>query len=106
LFSNTNEIAVAFVQEKYPFLSRFNHCFYSHIHRCMKPDPAFYQILESTTGLKEAEILYVDDRLENVEAGRSRGWQCILHESPEKTLASPLIKKLEDLPTNNTNFHE
>jgi hypothetical protein len=32
--------------------------------------------------------LYVDDRPENVAAGAARGWQVILQESPQNTLAA------------------
>jgi hypothetical protein len=30
-------------------------------------------------------LIYIDDRPENIEAGKIRGWKSILHESPEKT---------------------
>jgi FMN phosphatase YigB (HAD superfamily) len=33
-------------------------------------------------------LLYIDDRLENVAAGAARGWQTVLHETPEKTRAA------------------
>ena len=36
-------------------------------------------------GRRGAEILYVDYRAENVEAGAKRGWQVILQETPAKT---------------------
>ena len=42
-------------------------------------------MVETQTGCRGAEILYLDDRPENVEAGAARGWQVILQESPEKT---------------------
>jgi FMN phosphatase YigB (HAD superfamily) len=40
------------------------------------------------TGEHGAEILYIDDRPENIDAGKARGWRTILHESPEKTRAA------------------
>jgi hypothetical protein len=36
--------------------------------------------------------LYIDDRPENIEAGAVRGWQAVLHESPEQTIS--ILKKL------------
>lgn len=51
----------------------------------MKPDVKIYEALERMTGRSGAEILYIDDRQENIAVGASRGWQVILHESPEKT---------------------
>jgi FMN phosphatase YigB (HAD superfamily) len=32
------------------------------------------------------EILYVDDRPENIETGKSRGWNAVLHTSPAETI--------------------
>jgi methionine salvage enolase-phosphatase E1 len=49
-------------------------------------------VVESQSGARGAEILYLDDRPENIEAGAARGWQVILQESPEKTRAA--IQKL------------
>ena len=34
------------------------------------------------------EILYLDDRPENIAVGEARGWQTVLHESPENTRAA------------------
>ena len=54
----------------------------------MKPDPEIYEALEKLTGRRGADILYLDDRPENVAGGAARGWQAILHETPEKTRAA------------------
>ena len=44
-----------------------------------------YEALEKLAGRHGADILYIDDRPENVAAGAARGWRTILHETPEKT---------------------
>ena len=54
----------------------------------MKPSAKLYEIVERATGRRGGEIVYIDDRPENVEAGVARGWQGILHESPETTRAA------------------
>ena len=58
----------------------------------MKPDAKLYEVVEAKTGARGAEILYLDDRPENIEAGQARGWQVILQESPEQTRMA--IKRL------------
>lgn len=40
----------------------------------VKPEPAFYAAIESTTGFLPHELFFIDDRAANVEAARSRGW--------------------------------
>jgi 2-haloacid dehalogenase len=58
----------------------------------MKPEAKIYEALEKMSGCRGPEVLYLDDRPENVEAGAARGWQVILQETPEKTRAA--IEKL------------
>jgi HAD superfamily hydrolase (TIGR01509 family) len=92
IFSNTNEIAIRFIRRNFPFFQNFDGYILSYEHRSMKPDAKLYEVVEAQSGSRAAEILYLDDRLENIEAGAARGWQVILQESPEKTLAA--IRKL------------
>ena len=45
--------------------------------------------LEARTNAHLARgVADLDDRLENVAAGAARGWQAILHETPEKSRAA------------------
>ena len=52
----------------------------------MKPSPAIYEVVEKAAGGRGAELLYIDDRVENVEQGAARGWQVVHHASPEETI--------------------
>jgi len=88
IFSNTNELAIRFIRRNFPFFRNFDGYILSYEHRSMKPDARLYEVVESQSGASGAEILYLDDRPENIQAGAARGWQVILQESPEKTLAS------------------
>jgi hypothetical protein len=45
-------------------------------------------VLEKMSGKRGAEILYLDDRKENVDAGAARGWQVILQTDPAKSRAA------------------
>ncbi|MGO8764179.1 MAG: HAD family hydrolase [Limisphaerales bacterium] len=85
IFSNTNDIAVEHVRHNFPFFSNFDGYIYSYRVGAMKPLPQIYDAMEKLCGRKGKEIIYLDDRPENIEAGARRGWQSILHESPEKS---------------------
>jgi HAD superfamily hydrolase (TIGR01509 family) len=85
IFSNTNDLAVDHIRRRYPFFSDFDGYVLSYEHGAMKPAAKLYEIVERATGRRGGEILYIDDRPENVEAGMARGWQAILHESPSAT---------------------
>ncbi len=85
IFSNTNEFAVRHIHKTFPFFSTFDAYILSYEHGAMKPDPKLYGVLEQVSGKRGAEILYLDDRPENIAAGAQRGWQVILQETPEKS---------------------
>jgi len=92
IFSNTNDIAVAHIRRNFPFFANFDGYILSYEHGVMKPDAGLYEVVERESGSKDKEILYLDDRPENVAAGAARGWQVILQETPEKTRAA--VEKL------------
>jgi len=54
----------------------------------MKPLPEIYAAMEAMAGRRGADLIYIDDRAENIAAGVARGWRAILHETPEKTRAA------------------
>ncbi|HOX56496.1 MAG TPA: HAD family phosphatase [Candidatus Paceibacterota bacterium] len=87
-FSNTNELAIEHIRRTFPFYASFDGHILSYEHGAMKPDARLYEVLERRAGAHGADLLYLDDRPENVAAGAARGWQAILQESPEKTLAA------------------
>ncbi len=88
VFSNTNDLAVEHVRRNFPFFRDFDGYIFSYEVKAMKPDDKIYEALEKLAGRHGADILYIDDRPENVAAGAARGWGTILHETPEKTRAA------------------
>jgi len=87
IFSNTNEIAVKHIRERYPFFADFSGYIFSYEHRSMKPEARIYEVVEEMTGRKGGALLYIDDRPENIEHGIERGWQTILHVDPAQTIS-------------------
>ncbi|MEY2429734.1 MAG: hypothetical protein QOJ40_2619, partial [Verrucomicrobiota bacterium] len=85
IFSNTNELAIGYIRRTFAFFANFDGYIFSYEQGAMKPDAKIYEVVERQAGHRQADILYLDDRPENVAAGADRGWQVILQESPEKT---------------------
>ncbi len=73
LLSNTNGIHVPFFTKEYPVFSLFQQAIYSHEVKCMKPDPAIFQLAIEKLGLVPQETVYIDDSAANCEAGREAG---------------------------------
>ncbi len=88
IFSNTNDLAIEHIRRNFPFFSNFDGYILSYEVGAMKPHPKIYEDLEKMAGKRGAEILYLDDRQENVDAGAARGWQVILQTEPAQSRAA------------------
>ena len=85
IFSNTNDLAIEHVRRSFPFFKDFDGYILSYEVKPLKPQPGIYEALEALTGRRGADLVYLDDRQENIEAGAQRGWRTVLHESSEKS---------------------
>ena len=86
IFSNTNDLAIGHIRRNFPFFEHFDAHVLSYEHRAMKPQPQLYEVVERVTGRQGDQILYLDDRIENAEAGRARGWRVIHHQQPAESI--------------------
>lgn len=80
--SNFGAESFAIACARYPFLIEFDRSYISAHHRLAKPDPAFFALLETDSGLSGASLLFTDDRAENIAAAELRGWETHLFEGP------------------------
>ena len=94
IFSNTNDIAIEHIRRNFPFFANFSGHILSYEVGAMKPAARIYEALEAMSGRRGAEILYLDDRQENVEAGANRGWQVILQTDPATSRAAVIAAGL------------
>jgi epoxide hydrolase-like predicted phosphatase len=86
VLSNTNEIAIRHVRRNFPFFSNFTDYVFSFEHGVLKPQQRIYEITEQRSGARGNEILFLDDKPENVEPATARSWQTICHRSPQETI--------------------
>lgn len=70
-------------QSMYPFFTEFDRRYISGRLKVMKPDPAIYEIVEKDSGMAPAEMIFTDDRQDNIDAAAARGWHTHLFEGPE-----------------------
>lgn len=88
IFSNTNDLAIEHVRRDFPFFAKFDGYIFSYEVGAMKPQPEIYAAMEQLCGRTGNDLIYLDDRAENIAGGAARGWRTILHESAEKTRAA------------------
>lgn len=88
IFSNTNELAITHIRRQFPFFRQFDGYVLSYQEQALKPAPAIYAAVEAMTGRRGADLLYLDDRPENVATAHERGWRTVLHEHPAPSRAA------------------
>ena len=91
LLSNSNEIHydlyVRDLQLRFgyrEFDDLFDKAYFSFDLHLAKPNPDIYEFVMYQHKLKPEETLFIDDRLENIEAARSLGWKTYHLKSPER----------------------
>jgi 2-haloacid dehalogenase len=72
-----------FAATHYPFMRAFDRDFISGHMAVIKPDPQIYQMLEDASGLSGADLIFTDDRADNIAAAGARGWNTHLFEGPQ-----------------------
>ena len=79
ILSNTCEAHWDWItRQGYPLLREpFHERILSYEVGAMKPDPEIYEAAERAAGVAPEEILFLDDRPENVAAARQRGWRAV-----------------------------
>jgi FMN phosphatase YigB (HAD superfamily) len=87
VLSNTNDLAVEHIRRTHPFFHGFDGYLLSYEVGVMKPHDRIYAATEQATGMVGADLLFIDDKPENIETALKRGWQGIIHRDSQSTLA-------------------
>ena len=82
------------MEEKYPFLKDFDGKIISGRDFLIKPDPAIYELAISRFDLIPQETLFIDDRIDNIEAAQKLNFQTIHLTDPSliQELIDPYIR--------------
>ena len=86
ILSNTNEIAIRHVRKNFPFFANFTGYVLSYEQRALKPHAPIYQVAEQMSGCRGGELVFIDDRADNIEGAAKLGWQTICHRDPAETI--------------------
>jgi putative hydrolase of the HAD superfamily len=77
VLSNLGDAMEAGILARFDWLQRFTHHTFSHRLGMAKPDAAIYRYAAEGLGVKPEEILFVDDREENIAGARAAGMVAI-----------------------------
>jgi 2-haloacid dehalogenase len=81
--SNFGIDSFAYAETKYPELGMFDQRFISGHMAVIKPSDQIYRMVEDGCGLRPENLLFTDDRQENIDAARRRGWNTHLFSDPQ-----------------------
>lgn len=99
VLSNFHKQAYITVKSKYDFFELFTGAIISSIVHSIKPEPEIYRKLLDKYKLKPEHSIFIDDRKENVVAGRKFGLETI-HCQNTRKLKSALKRTLNKRSTN------
>jgi len=78
ILSNMPELSEYYIIEKFPFLNEFELPLYSWRVKLIKPDPAIYKLQMKRLNVNPEEILFIDDKQENIDAAARLGMHTYL----------------------------
>ncbi len=81
--TNWNDVKFEVALREFPFLNLFDGRIVSGEEKLAKPDPAIYKLLLEKFNLNPKETLFIDDRIENVQAARDLGIEAVQFISPK-----------------------
>jgi putative hydrolase of the HAD superfamily len=87
ILSNMPRAVSDYLTRNCSWLTWFDHCIYSCAVGCAKPEPGIYECCLHTLKLAAREILFLDDRPENVTAACELGIHSLLFDTVEHTAA-------------------
>ena len=94
-FSNTNAAHWAHVTAHYPALAHGHHAYLSHELGLTKPDPASFQRVLDLEGCAPADAIFIDDRVENIDAAVTLGIDGILFTTAASFRAALLARGID-----------
>ena len=88
ILSNTNPVHYEYIKEKYSIIGLFDHILLSYEMGTMKPDIEAYEKLINATSKPPSQHLFIDDRIENIDAAKEIGMDGIHYKSIKGLIAA------------------
>jgi len=87
ILSNMGDNVLAMLEREHAWLEGFDVKVWSYQLRMAKPDPAIYRHILGLLETEPGETLFLDDKLENIEAAQALGMRAIQFSTVEKLCA-------------------
>jgi putative hydrolase of the HAD superfamily len=77
ILSNIGDAMAEGLIAKFDWIGAFDHCVWSHSLQLAKPEAAIYHCAAEGLHTNPSEILFIDDKIENIEAAEAVGMQAV-----------------------------
>jgi putative hydrolase of the HAD superfamily len=77
ILSNIGDAMADGLLSKFDWIGAFDHCTWSHALKLAKPEAAIYHCAAEGLATDPAQILFIDDKQENIDAALAAGMQAI-----------------------------
>ncbi len=105
ILSNMQTDMAAHVRKNFSWLRHFDHQIFSCEVRAIKPDTVIYRHSLALLKIAPSEVLFIDDREENIQAARAVGIRGIVFESVERLRKDLQALGFPILPASGTDGH-
>jgi putative hydrolase of the HAD superfamily len=92
ILSNATDVLRSLLTHRWRVADAFDEIIISAEEGCRKPGPEIYQITLQKLSLAPGAVVFIDDRLDNIETARQEGMHAIHFQSPEQAKSD--LKKL------------
>jgi len=79
ILSNIGDAMEQGVRAKFPWVEGFTHATWSHRLKMRKPEPEIYAAAAKGLGVAPAEVLFIDDREDNIAGAQAAGMQGVVY---------------------------
>ena len=79
ILSNIGDAMAEGIRAKFDWIGRFHHAIWSHSLKMRKPEPEIYAAAAHGLGVAPQHILFIDDKVENIDAAIAAGMQGIVY---------------------------
>jgi putative hydrolase of the HAD superfamily len=96
ILSNMGDNVLANIEENFAWIHDFDVLIWSYQHNLAKPEAAIYELLLEKLGTAPEETLFLDDKIENIEAARHLGIRALQFSTVEQLRQDLITTRLDE----------
>ncbi len=96
ILSNMGDSVLESIEASFDWIADFDVLIWSYQHNLAKPERAIYELLLDKLGTAPEETLFLDDKIENIEAARALGIQGLVFTNVDQLRQDLITAGLDD----------